>query len=89
MDQRRIVFGLVEFSGEVSSRAVRAAINPVFFAVLGGESVRLFRVGASEVSLALTPAFDARKPNKSLHGTPRIVLRKFESHLVGVHELMR
>lgn len=26
-------------------------------------------------------------PNKSLHATPRGVLREFESHLVGVHEL--
>jgi len=30
-----------------------------------------------------------KRENKTLHGTPRSVLREFESHLVGVHELMR
>jgi len=44
----------------VGSAAVWAVIHPIFFAVFCSELVRLFRVVASEVGLAITPALYAR-----------------------------
>ena len=91
MDQRRVVFSLVELRGEVGAAAVRAAIHAVFFAVFCGEPVRLFRVGASKVRLTIAPAFDARKPNKTLHGitTRRAAFQRRSRWRAVIHELMR